>query len=54
MKKKNIKIQQRKSIENPINKLKSVETINLEDQKIGGQENKKLQEQFMKGKKKDR
>ena len=52
LKKKNIKIQQRKSIENPINKLKSVETINLEDQKIGGQENKKLQEEFMKGKKK--
>ena len=52
LKKKNIKIQQRKSLENPLGKLKTVESKNLEDLKIGGLENRKLQEEFMKGKKK--
>ena len=52
LKKKNIKIQQRKSMENPLTKLQSTQTINTEDLKIGAQENKKLQEEFMKGKKK--
>ena len=52
LKKKNIRIQQRKSIEDPFGKLKSTATIDPEAIKIGGAENKKLQEEFMKGKKK--
>ena len=52
LKKKNIKIQQRKSLEDPFGKLKSTATIDPEAIKIGGAENKKLQEEFMKGKKK--
>ena len=52
LKKKNIKIQQRKSLENPLGKLKTMESKNLDDLKIGALENRKLQEEFMKGKKK--
>ena len=47
---KNIQIQQRKSLENPLKKLETKET--LTEVKIGNKENLELQEEFMKGKKK--
>ena len=53
MRKKNIKIKETKTVvSNPFKKIESVESINTEDLKIGAAENKKLQESFMKGKKK--
>jgi phospholipase D1/2 len=52
LKKKNIKIQQRKSAGNVLNEVKTIKTIKTEDLKIGGLEDKKIQEDFMKGKKK--
>ena len=52
LKKKNIKIQQRKSAGNVLNEVKTIKTIRTEDLKIGGLEDKKIQEDFMKGKKK--
>ena len=52
LKKKNVKITHNKTIEDPLKNLKSVESIDYEEQKIGAMENKKLQEEFMRGKKK--
>ena len=57
LKKKNIKLKETKSaksvVENPFEKLKSATTINTDELlKIGAKENQKLQEEFMKGKKK--
>ena len=55
LKKKNIRVKKSKTIDNPLDKLHSTETIqynNNEANKIGSQEDKKMQEEFMKGKKK--
>ena len=53
LKKKNIKVIKKKStIENPFSKLDSLESVNNENSKIGAQENMKLQQEFMKGKRK--
>ena len=53
LRKKGVAMEQKKSAEimnNPLNKLESKETINIEQNKIGAEEDKKLQEEFLKGK----
>ena len=53
LRKKNVKLQQKNSVtENPLTKMKTVESIKAGELKIGEQENKQLQEDFMKGKRK--
>jgi phospholipase D1/2 len=53
LRKKNVKLQQKNSItENPLTTMKTVESIKTGELKIGEQENKQLQEDFMKGKRK--